>query len=117
MYYCITCKKAVLIKVAASSICGDIKQNLQLKHCLVKIGCIPLHKSRTNHNLPMIYLSAFEALHKIISSDELYKLFEVFDNILKNEDIESSRITEIILDFGKGIEPVLNLILEDPEIN
>ena len=63
---------------------------------------------------PVVYLNAFEALHQIDSQE---KLSRIIKDILKNKDVNITKIIEIILGYGDVINPILIKMLEDAEIN
>ncbi|MFC1555722.1 HEAT repeat domain-containing protein [candidate division KSB1 bacterium] len=63
---------------------------------------------------PIVYLNAFEALHRIESEKDLARIIK---NILSSERIGTTKIIEIILNYGTSINPILIGLLEDKDLS
>ena len=59
---------------------------------------------------PVVYLSAYEALNNIGSSKNLVQIIKTF---LKIDNISKTKIIEILLGYGKSIEPILINLLDN----
>ncbi|MFC1724077.1 HEAT repeat domain-containing protein [candidate division KSB1 bacterium] len=62
---------------------------------------------------PIVYLSAYEAIHHISSKTQLYKILRTFLSI---KNISNTKMIEIIMGYGSSILPELEKLLEDPEV-
>ena len=62
---------------------------------------------------PIVYLSAYEAIHHLSSKTNLNKILKTFLSI---KNISNTKMIEIIMGYGKEIIPELEKLLEDAEV-
>ncbi|MFC1557049.1 HEAT repeat domain-containing protein [candidate division KSB1 bacterium] len=63
---------------------------------------------------PIVYLNAFEALHRIESDKDLSSIIK---NIMISDRIGTTKIIEIILNYGTAINPILIDLLHEKDIS
>ena len=63
---------------------------------------------------PIVYLSAYEAIHHISSKTNINRILKTFLSI---KNISNTKMIEIIMGYGKSILPELEKLLEDPDIS